>query len=399
MPGAEEIRMTIAMLPTRPRPTPMTTEASDEAGAGRRVRLGMVGGAQAAFMGAVHRIAARLDDHYEVVAAAPSAMPDETLRATVASGPARAYADYRTMAREEAARPDGAEAVSIVAPSHQHAQIAEAFLQAGIHVLCDKPTAVTLAEVQRLKTLAQRTGRLFAVTRNYAGYAMVRRARRLVREGALGDVRVAQVDYPQEGSSECGLAMETAGATSEAAGCIGELCGHAFDLLHYVTGLATTDVCAPCSAPLGGDGYDARGQIMLRLANGAHGLLWASQRVPENDSGLRLRVYGSRGTLEWSQERPDQLGHTVFGQALRSAAHAGLADSARVARLPSGAEGFLEAFATLYAEIAQAIRTARGGAPLPGDVEFPTLDDAIHGLAFDDAARRSSADGGCWVRL
>lgn len=389
----------------------MTIEASrGAAGVGRRIRLGMVGGGEGAFIGAVHRIAARLDDHYELVAGALSSEPQRALRSAEAIGLSRAYPDYTTMAREEAARADGIEAVAIVTPNDQHAPAAEAFLRAGIHVICDKPVTTTLAEAKRLKALVQQTGRLFAVTHNYTGYPMVRHARQLVRDGALGEIRVVQVEYAQdwlterlEATGQKQAAWRTDPKRSGAGGCIGDIGTHAFNLLHYVTGLKTSELAAELSTFVEGRALDDNVQVMLRLANGARGSLWASQVAPGNENGLRLRVYGSKGGLEWAQEHPNQLRHAPFGEPVRTVARgtgAVLPDGQRVTRLPSGhPEGYLEAFATLYAEIAEAIRAARSGAAPPAGVDFPTLDDGIEGLAFIEAALRSSAEGGRWVRL
>jgi len=389
----------------------MAIEAAREASpADRRIRLGMVGGGEGAFIGAVHRIAARLDDHYELVAGALSSEPGRALRSAEAIGLPRAYPDYTTMAREEAARADGIEVVAIVTPNDQHAPAAEAFLRAGIHVICDKPVTTTLAEAQRLKALVLETGRLFAVTHNYTGYPMVRHARQLVREGALGELRVVQVEYAQdwlterlEATGQKQAAWRTDPKRSGAGGCIGDIGTHAFNLMHFVTGLKTTEIAAELSTFVAGRALDDNVQVMLRLANGARGSLWASQVAPGNENGLRLRVYGSRGGIEWAQEHPNQLRHAPFGEPVRTVSRATgavLADGQRVTRLPSGhPEGYLEAFATLYAEIAQAIRAMRTGEALPAGVHFPTLDDGIEGLAFIEAALRSSAEHGRWVRL
>jgi predicted dehydrogenase len=389
----------------------MTIEASRDASvAARRIRLGMVGGGEGAFIGAVHRIAARLDDHFELVAGALSSEPARALRSAEAIGLARAYPDYATMAREEAARPDGIEAVAIVTPNDQHAPAAEAFLRAGVHVICDKPVTTTLAEALRLRALVQQSGRLFAVTHNYTGYPMVRHARQLVRDGALGEIRVVQVEYAQdwlterlEATGQKQAAWRTDPKRSGAGGCIGDIGTHAFNLLHYVTGLKTTELAAELSTFVEGRELDDNVQMMLRLANGARGMLWASQVAPGNENGLRLRIYGSKGGLEWAQEQPNQLRHAPFGEPVRTVSRgtgAVLSDGQRVTRLPSGhPEGYLEAFATLYAEIAQAIRAARDGAAAPAEVNFPTLDDGIEGLAFIEAALRSSAEGGRWMRL
>jgi predicted dehydrogenase len=388
----------------------MTIEASRDAAAPRRIRLGMVGGGEGAFIGAVHRIAARLDDHFELVAGALSSEPQKALRSAQALGLSRAYPDFATMAREEAGRTDGIEAVAIVTPNDQHAPAAEAFLRAGIHVICDKPVTTTLADAQRLKALAQQAGRLFAVTHNYTGYPMVRHARQLVRDGALGEIRVVQVEYAQdwlterlEATGQKQAAWRTDPKRSGAGGCIGDIGTHAFNLLHYVTGLKTNELAAELSSFVEGRALDDNVQVMLRLANGARGSLWASQVAPGNENGLRLRVYGSRGGLEWAQEHPNQLRHAPFGEPVRTVSRGTGAvgpDGQRVTRLPSGhPEGYLEAFATVYAEIAEAIRAARGPAPLPAEVNFPTIDDGIEGLAFIEAALRSSADNGRWVRL
>ncbi|WP_280155985.1 Gfo/Idh/MocA family oxidoreductase [Piscinibacter sp. XHJ-5] len=389
----------------------MAIEASrDESGAGRRIRLGMVGGGEGAFIGAVHRIAARLDDQYELVAGALSSEPGKALRSAQAIGLARAYPDFHTMAREEAARPDGIEVVAIVTPNDQHAPAAEAFLRAGIHVICDKPVTTTLADAQRLDALVQETGRLFAVTHNYTGYPMVRHARQLVRDGALGDVRVVQVEYAQdwlterlEATGQKQAAWRTDPKRSGAGGCIGDIGTHAFNLLNYVTGLKTVELAAELSTFVDGRALDDNVQVMLRLANGARGALWASQVAPGNENALRLRVYGSRGGLEWAQEHPNQLRYSPFGEPVRTVARgtsATLSDGQRVTRLPSGhPEGYLEAFATIYSEIAQAIRAVRSGQPVPAGVDFPTMADGIDGLAFIEAALRSSAEGGRWVRL
>lgn len=389
----------------------MAIESSRAApAAGRRIRLGMVGGGEGAFIGAVHRIAARLDDQYELVAGALSSEPGRALRSAEAIGLPRGYPDYLTMAREEAERADGIEAVAIVTPNDQHAPAAEAFLKAGVHVICDKPVTTTLVEAQRLKALAQQVKRIFAVTHNYTGYPMVRHARQLVREGTLGEIRVVQVEYAQdwlterlESTGQKQAAWRTDPKRSGAGGCIGDIGTHAFNLLHYVTGLKTSELAAELSTFVEGRALDDNVQVMLRLANGARGCLWASQVAPGNENGLRLRVYGSRGGLEWAQEQPNQLRHAPFGEPVCTVSRgtgAVLSDGQRVTRLPSGhPEGYLEAFATVYGEIAGAIRAARDGAVLPDEVHFPTIDDGIEGVAFIEAAVRSSAENGRWVRL
>ena len=377
-----------------------------------RVRLGMVGGGEGAFIGAVHRIAARLDDHYTLVAGALSSTADKSLRSGAAIGLERSYPDYETMAREEAARPDGIEAVAIVTPNDQHAPAAEAFLKAGIHVICDKPVTTTLKDAKRLKALAQKHGRIFAVTHNYTGYPMVRHARRLVADGALGTLRVVQVEYAQEWLTERleSTGQKQAGWRSDpkrsgAGGCIGDIGTHAYNLADFITGLAVESLSAEVSSFVKGRVLDDNVQVQLRYAGGARGSLWASQVAPGNENGLRIRVYGSKGGLEWLQEHPNQLRFSPFGQptqVISRGTPAASPDAARVSRVPSGhPEGYLEGFANLYAEIAAAIRAARPGKKqrLDKAVTFPTIDDGIKGMVFIETALKSSAKDGRWTKL
>jgi predicted dehydrogenase len=376
-------------------------------------RLGMVGGGEGAFIGAVHRIAARLDDHYELVAGALSSTPDKAQRSGQALGlePDRIYSDYQAMAKAEAARTDGIEAVAIVTPNHMHAPVAEAFLKAGIHVICDKPVTTTVKDARKLQQLATKHKLIFAVTHNYTGYPMVRHARQMVREGQLGEIRVVQVEYSQdwlterlEASGQKQAAWRTDPARSGAGGAIGDIGTHAHNLGAYITGLELTELCAELSTFVKGRQLDDNAQVMLRYANGARGALWASQVAPGNENNLRIRIYGSKGGIEWRQEHPNQLHWSPFGQPTQVIARGTGAvneAAARVSRIPSGhPEGYLEAFATLYAEIAQAIRAARQGGPKADKAaHFPTLDEGIQGVAFIEAVVASSARGGRWVKV
>jgi predicted dehydrogenase len=389
----------------------MTIEGSGVQAREDRIRLGMVGGGEGAFIGAVHRMAARLDGHYVLLAGALSSTAEKSMRSGAALGLERSYPDYATMAAAEAKRADGIEAVAIVTPNDSHAAIAEAFLDAGIHVICDKPVATNRADAERLQALAARQQRIFAVTHNYSGYPMVRHARRLIADGALGTLRVVHVEYaqdwltePLEQSGQKQADWRTDPARSGAGGCIGDIGTHAYHLAQYVTGLAPDALCAELSTFVAGRRLDDNVQVMLRYANGARGLLWASQVAPGNENGLRLRVYGSLGGIDWQQEEPNHLRWTRYGQPTQiigrgtAAAHA---DAARVSRIPSGhPEGYLEGFASVYSEIAQAIRAARSGAqPVDAAVNFPTIEDGIAGVAFIEAAVASSSAGGTWVSL
>ncbi len=379
----------------------------------QRIRLGMVGGGAGAFIGAVHRIAARLDDHYELVAGALSATPKKAQQSGRLLGLAdeRIYSDYAAMAQAEAARPDGIEVVAIVTPNHLHAPVATAFLKAGIHVICDKPVTTTSRDAKKLLALAKKAKRIFAVTHNYSGYPMVRHARQMVREGALGEIRVVQVEYPQdwltealEATGQKQAAWRTDPAQSGAGGAIGDIGTHAHHLAAYVTGLELDEVCADLSRFVKGRAVDDNAQVMLRYRSGARGLLWASQVAPGNENNLRLRVYGSKGGIDWRQEQPNQLHWSPLNQPTQTIARAtGAANAAaaRISRVPSGhPEGYLEGFATLYAEIAQAIRAARPRGPKADKAaHFPTLADGLKGVEFIEAVVRSSARGGRWVRL
>ena len=380
-------------------------------GAQRRVRLGMVGGGEGAFIGGVHRIAARLDDHYDLVAGALSSEAARAQRSGAALGldPARSYGSFQDMAAAEAKRPDGIEAVAIVTPNHMHAPVAKAFLQAGIHVICDKPLTATLEEAKALAELARKSGRVFAVTYNYTGYPMVRQARAMVADGTLGTIRVVQVEYPQDWLTE---RIETTGhkqaewrtdpKRTGAGGSIGDIGTHAFHLASFVSGLELDSVLADLTTFVPGRQVDDNANVLLRFKGGAKGMLWASQVAPGNENALRLRVYGTKGGLTWSQENPNYLRYAPFGEAPRELSRGGVGAgpaAARMTRVPPGhPEGYLEGFANIYSEAAAAIRAAAEKKPVPAEVVFPTVEDGLKGVSFVDAVVRSSRDGGVWTK-
>ncbi|MCP8940665.1 Gfo/Idh/MocA family oxidoreductase [Alsobacter sp. SYSU M60028] len=389
----------------------MTIEGRDDT-AQARIRLGMVGGGEGAFIGAVHRIAARLDDHYQFVAGALSSTPEKAMRSGAALGldPKRTYGDFEEMARRERRLKDGIEAVAIVTPNHMHAPAAAAFLKAGIHVICDKPLTTTLKEAKKLAALAEKSGLVFCVTHNYTGYPLVRQAREMVRAGELGEIRVVQVEYPQdwltenlEATGQKQAEWRTDPARSGGGGCIGDIGTHAYNLADFVAGQQVAELSAELTTFVKGRRLDDNVQVMLRYANGARGLLWASQVAPGNENGLQLRVYGDRGGLHWRQDNPNYLYFTPFGkptQILTRGGAGAIAAANRVTRIPSGhPEGYLEAFATIYTEAAAAIRAARTGAKVDPAVNFPTVDDGVKGLAFIEAALQSSRRNGAWTKL
>ena len=380
--------------------------------AGRRIRLGMVGGGRDAFIGAVHRIASRIDDRFELVAGCFSSTAEKSRASGADLGldPARVYDDFASMAKREARLKDGIEAVAIVTPNHMHWPAAREFLKRGIHVICDKPLTATLADARRLVAAAEASGAVFVLTHNYTGYPMVRQARQMVAEGLVGTIRVVQAEYPQDWLAEpleqTGMKQadwRTDPARSGAGGCVGDIGTHAFNLACFVTGLEVEALSAELTTFVEGRRLDDNAQVMLRFAGGARGALWSSQVATGNENALRLRVYGSKGGLEWSQEDPNQLWFTPLGEPRRLITRGGAgagAAAGRATRVPPGhPEGYLEGFATIYAEAAAAIRAAQAGAAPDPAVTYPTVRDGLAGVAFVDACVRSSARNGAWVGL
>ena len=377
------------------------------------IRLGMVGGGRDAFIGAVHRIAARLDGHYELLAGALSSDPERAHASGLDLGlaPSRAYGSYQEMAKAEAARADGIEAVAIVTPNHMHYPPAKAFLEAGIHVICDKPLTSSLADAKKLSALVEKTGKLFILTHNYTGYPMIRQAREMVRKGELGTLRVVQAEYPQdwlteklEASGQKQAAWRTDPKRTGAGGCIGDIGTHAWNLATFVSGLETESLCADLDSFVKGRPVDDNAHVMLRFKGGAKGMIWSSQVAPGNENALKLRVYGTKGGLEWEQEHPNHLWFTPFGQPKRliTRGGAGSNDAAgRVTRVPPGhPEGYLEGFANIYTEAAAAIRARRKkNGKTPKGVVFPTVQDGLDGMRFIDACVRSSKRNAAWIKL
>jgi len=377
-----------------------------------RIKLGMVGGGRDAFIGGVHRMAARLDDQFELVAGALSSTPEKSLASAADIGIAadRAYGDYKAMAIREARLKDGIEAVSIVTPNHMHANVAKEFLRRGIHVICDKPLTGTLSEAKALVKAAEKSGALFVLTHNYTGYPMVRQAQQMVANGDLGDIRLVQAEYPQDWLStkleDTGLKQaewRTDPARSGAGGAIGDIGTHAYNLACFVSGLTLDSLAADLDTFVDGRLLDDNAHVMMRFNGRAKGMLWASQVAPGNENALRLRVYGTKGGLEWSQEDPNYLWYTLLGEPKRLITRGGAGSNdaaARVSRIPPGhPEGYLEGFATIYTEAATAIRAARDGHAAPAEVVYPTVQDGLAGVAFVDACVRSSKRNGAWVNV
>lgn len=390
----------------------MTIEAKTTETATSRIRLGMVGGGIGAFIGGVHRMAARLDNRFELVAGALSSSPDKAIASGNELGlsPDRVYSSYKDMAIREARLKNGIEAVAIVTPNNVHYEAAREFLKRGIHVICDKPLTSSLTDAKKLKKAADESGALFILTHNYTGYPMVRQAREMIAGGELGDLRIVQVEYVQDWLTEALEATGAKGAVwrtdpkqSGVGGSTGDIGTHAYNLASFVSGLTLESLAADLDSFVEGRKVDDNAHVMLRFAGGAKGMLWCSQVAPGNENSLKLRIFGTKGGLEWAQEDPNRLWFTPFGQEKRLITRGGAgadAAAARVTRIPAGhPEGYLEAFATIYTEAALAIEAKRNGKSVDKSVVYPTVDDGVNGVAFIEACVASSRKNAAWVKL
>ena len=382
------------------------------------LRMGMVGGGPGAFIGDVHRRAACLDSDVELVAGAFSASPAKSKRKgrELGLGRARIYDSYLEMVERERALPQDQriDFVSIVTPNHMHAPVATAFLEAGFHVICDKPMTLDVGEARRLKQVVAQSRRVFALTYNYTGYPMVKLARDLVRQGELGRLRKVVVQYPQGWLStrleQAGLKQaewRTDPTRSGAAGCIGDIGTHAENLAEYITGLKLVELCADLTTFVRGRRLDDDGTVLLRLQRGVRGVLLASQIAVGEENGLAIWVYGEEKGLEWHQETPNTL--TVRSQngplETWSRGHAYVEArspaAARAARLPAGhPEAFLEAFANVYRNAADTIRARRARTrPDPLVRDYPTVDDGLRGMLFIETVVKSARSARKWLKV
>jgi predicted dehydrogenase len=391
----------------------MAIEGRSDAKAGGRIRLGMVGGGEGAFIGAVHRIASRIDDRYELVAGAMASDPARARAGAAAVGiaPDRAYGDFEEMVTGEKARPDRIDAVAVVTPNFAHHAPAKAFLEAGFHVICEKPVTTSLATALDLAETVRGTGMIFGLTHTYTGYPMVRQAREMVAAGQLGKVRVVQVEYaqdwlttPLERTGQKQAECRTDPARSGPAGCLGDIGTHAYNLAAFVTGLQCQELAADLSIFVPGRRLDDNVHVVLRYSDGARGMLWASQVAPGNENNLRLRVYGEQAALEWHQEDPNYLTFTPFGEPPRLIRRNGAGArpvAGRASRIPAGhPEGYLEAFAQLYSDLAEQIAARiEKRAPDPASLLVPGIADGVAGMRFIEGVLESSRRNAAWVRL
>ena len=379
-----------------------------------KLQMGLVGGGEGAFIGAVHRMAAELDGRIALTCGAFSSDPAKSRRAGVALygiDRERSYATYDEMMASEAARAgdDRMDFVVIATPNHTHHPIAQAALRAGFHVMSDKPATFDLAEAKELAALALEKDLVFGLTHNYTGYPMVKEARHLVRSGAFGDVRRVVVEYIQgwltgreEATGNKQAEWRTDPARSGAAGCMGDIGTHGENLAEYVTGLQIESLCADLTTFVPGRRLEDDGNVLLRFAGGAKGVLFASQIAVGEENGLKLRVYGESGGLEWSQMEPNSLivRWPDRPYEVRRTGGPGVGEAATGAtRLPAGhPEGFLEAFALLYRNFADTLAAKRGGKkPTEENLDFPTIADGVRGMAFIETVVASAEAGATWL--
>ncbi|EAM8615695.1 Gfo/Idh/MocA family oxidoreductase [Salmonella enterica subsp. enterica] len=382
----------------------------------KRIRLGMVGGGEGAFIGEVHRMAARLSDRFELVAGAFSSTPEKSISSGLNLGLSkeRCYASYTEMVQQEMLRDDGIDAVAIVTPNHMHYPVAKLFLENGIHVICDKPLTSTLDDAYELKKIADNSNCLFIITYNYNAYPMVREAKDIIERGELGEIRLVLVEYAQDWLSD---SIEMSGSKqaiwrtdpekSGAGGATGDIGTHAYNLACFITGLEVDEISADVTTFVPGRRVDDNACVWLRFTpsergHNVKGTLWCSQVAIGNENGLRIRIYGSHGGLEWSQENPNHLYFQKRGQPslCLTRGGAGISDAARsVTRIPAGhPEGYLEAFATIYEEAAEAIIAYSRHHPLE-DFPHADINDGLKGIIFIDACIKSSKQNGEWIKV
>ena len=381
-----------------------------------KLRMGLVGGGEGAFIGAVHRMAAEMDGRVALACGAFSSNPEKSRKAGPALygiDPERSYGTFQELMASEAGRAaeDRMDFVAIATPNNMHFPVAKAALEAGFHVMSDKPATFDLAEAKELAKLVKDKGLVFGLTHNYTGYPMVKEARHLVRSGVFGDIRRVVVEYVQGWLAECEEAggnkqaqWRTDPARSGAAGCMGDIGTHAENLAEYVTGLAIESVCADLTTFVPGRRLEDDGNVLLRFEGGAKGVLFASQIAVGEENGLKLRVYGEAGGLEWSQMAPNSLIVRWPDRPfeVRRTGGPGVGDAAANAtRLPAGhPEGFLEAFAVLYRNFADVLVAKRAGRkPTEENLDFPTIADGVRGMAFIETVVASAEAGAVWTKF
>ena len=378
----------------------------------RRLRMGMVGGGAGSFIGPVHRMAAELDGTIEMVAGAFSQNAERSRQAGVTYGisPDRTYATFTQMMEQESRRPDAIDLVSIVTPNHLHLPVAVAALEHGFHVMSDKPATATLTEAQTLQAVVQRTKLLYGLTFTYTGYPMVRAAREMARSGELGKIRKAVVQYSQgwlstdlESTGQKQAVWRSDPAQSGLGGAIGDIGVHAFNLLEYVSGCRVAEICADLSTVVAGRALDDDCNVLLKLDNGAPGVLFVSQIAAGDRNDLQLHLYGEKGGLHWWQENPNHLDVNWLGKPSQTFHAAGdyLSQAVRADfRLPLGhPEGLIEAFANIYRDFGNGVRARLSDPSAPLSPLVPGIDEGVRSMAFVERAVTSSRNREGWVAL
>ncbi|MBT16721.1 MAG: oxidoreductase [Verrucomicrobiales bacterium] len=380
----------------------------------RKLRMGMVGGGRGAFIGAVHRMAANLDGKIELVAGAFSSSPEKSKLSgeDFFLDPERVYDSYQDMAEKEAAREDKVDFVSIVVQNHLHFDVAKTFLEAGFNVICDKPMTRTLEEARALRDIVDETGQIFCLTHNYTGYPMVKEAKRMVKDGEIGRILKIVAEYPQgyavgdvEGDGQGQISNWRADPKiAGSSNCMGDIGTHAHNLVRYITGLEIEEMCSELTAFIPGRELDDDGNNLIRFEGGAKGIIYASQISNGDENALNIRVYGTKASLEWHQEDPNDL-IVKYANAPRKIYRRGndyLGEAAQNnSRTPfAHPEGFIEAFANVYLAAAQAIADKiDGNTPPEQGYDFPDATDGIAGLAFIETAVKSSGSDEKWLKF
>jgi len=391
----------------------MALKITGDKAAKRRLRLGMVGGGQGAFIGAVHRMAARLDDRYELVAGALSSDPRRARASGKEIGLARdrIYTSYQEMAEKESRREDGIDAVAIVTPNNVHFGPAKAFLEAGIHVILDKPMTISVKEAVALEKIVRKSRLVFGLTHTYTGYPMVRQAREMVAAGLLGKIRMVQVEYPQdwltmplerEGNKQA--EWRTDPKRTGPAGSLGDIGTHAYNMACFVSGLRCDSVAADVHTFVPGRKVDDNVHVLLRFRGGARGMLWASQVAVGCENNVTCRVYGEKAGLEWRHEDMNYLRFTPYGETPRRLSRSGAGSmdtAAHASRVPAGhPEGYIEGFTQLYTDLAEQISARiERRKPNPASLLVPGIQAGLDGMKFIEGVLKSSARNSAWVKL
>lgn len=381
----------------------------------RKLRMGMVGGGPGAFIGEVHRKAARMDGRVEVVAGVFSSDPAKSKITGKEQNldPKRVYASYQEMAKAEKALPESEriDFVTIATPNLWHFDIAKIFLEAGFHVVCEKPMTMTLQQARDLKKIVEKSGQVFALFHNYSGYPLVKQARHMVKTGMLGEIRKIIAEYPQgwlidklEDTGQKQAAWRTDPKLAGGGGCLGDIATHAEHLARYISGLELVEVCADLTIFVKGRKLDDDVNVLLHYNNGAKGVLHSSQICTGRENDLNVRIFGTKGGLYWVQENPNELFYYPADgpTQIYTRANGYLCEAAqRGTRTPTGhPEAYIEGFANLYKNITDTIiARMEGRTPSELELDFPTVDDGVKGLSFIETVIESSNSAQKWVKM